>query len=144
MLYLRAITLKEFGSKRDPKAALRLDFGATKNKYAKTYSVNVFEDSGLASTFAGLVKDFSIEELDKTVAVDCDIEWDGDVFTADVRPHYVTDGDGKVIERDGKKVVSTTLTALWVRDLGITQESVIRSYERSWAKNDLLAPVEDD
>lgn len=144
MLYLRAITLKDYGTKREPRAALRLDFGATQNKYGKTYPINVFEDSSLASTFAGLVKDFEIEEIDKMVAVDCDIKWEGDVFTADVSPHYVVGQDGKVVEENGEKVISTTLTAIWVRDLGITQESVIRSYERMWSKNGLLAPVKEE
>lgn len=144
MLYLRALTLKDFGTKKEPRMALRCDFGASKNKYAKTYPVMVFEDSGLSAVFAALQADFEIEELDKTIAVDCKEEFAGELFTADVAAHYVADSEGNVVERDGEKVISTSLTSVFVEDFGQTKESVIRSYERTWEKNDLLAPVGEE
>lgn len=143
MLYLRALTLKDFGTKKEPRLALRCDFGASKNKYAKTYPVNVFKDSGLSSVFAALQKDFDIDTVDETIAVDCKEEFAGELFTAEVAAHYVADSDGNVVERDGEKVISTSLTSVFVEDFGQTKDSVIRSYERTWAKNDLLAEVEE-
>lgn len=144
MLYLRALTLKDFGTKREPNLALRCEFSASSNKYAKTHAVTIFENSSLSSSFAGLVQDFSIEEVDKTIAVNCKEEWSGEVFTAEVAPHYITDSNGEVIERDGQKVVSTTLTAVWVGEFEMTKESVIRSFERTWKKQGLDVPVAED
>lgn len=144
MLYLRALTLKDFGTKKEPRLALRCDFGASHNKYAKTYPVNVFKDSGLSSVFAALQQDFKADAVDETIAVDCKEEFAGELFTADVAAHYVTDSDGSIIERDGEKVISTSLTTVFVEDFGQTRESVIRSYERTWEKNDLLCQVEEE
>lgn len=144
MLHLRTITLKDYGSKRDPRLALRCEFGASKNKYAKTYPVNVFEDSSLSSVFTMLKTDFNIDTLDETVAVNCNEPFEGELFTAECRPHYVADSDGKRIQNEGKDVIATSLTSVFVSDWGQTKDSVIRGFERTWLKNDLLAEVEGE
>ena len=142
MLHLRTITLKDYGTKKEPRLALRCEFGASKNKYSKTYPVNVFEDSSLGSVFAMLVGDFNIEEPDKVVAVDCKGPFEGELFTEDCKPHYVEDAEGNIVERDGEKVIATSITSVVVYDWGQTKESVIKSFERTWAKNDLLCEEE--
>lgn len=132
VLYLRAIELKDAGNKKEPNRYLKCMFSASKNKYAKTYPVNIFENGSDESIFVALSEDFGIDTEDELVRVDCDETFEGELFTADVAPHKVTIND-EVLD-----VISTTLTTIYVTDWGQTKESVIRSFERTWRKNDLI------
>lgn len=133
MLYLRAIELKDAGNKKEPNRYLKCMFSASKNKYAKTYPVNIFENGSDESIFVALCEDFGVDTEDELVRVDCDETFEGELFTADVAPHKVQiDGE----TRDD--LISTTLTTIYVTDWGQTKESVIRSFERTWKKNDLI------
>ena len=145
MLEVRALTLKDAGSKKEPNPYIRVELcveGAS--KYARTHSYNLFKNGGLESAFVGMCEDFGLEEIDElrrlkpnevfTVA--------GEVVTEKCRAHYVTDQEGNKIQRDGKDVIATEMTFAcpveWT-----SKEAIIRSFERSWTKNDLLAEVEN-
>ena len=132
MLYLRAIELKNAGNKKEPNRYLKCMFSASKNKYAKTYPVNIFENGSDEPIFVALSEDFGIDTEDELVRVDCDETFEGELFTADVVPHKIMIGD------EVSDAISTTLTTIYVTDWGQTKESVIRSFERTWKKNDLI------
>ena len=142
MLYLRAIELKNAGNKKESNRYLKCMFSASKNKYAKTYPVNIFENGSDESIFVALSEDFSIDTEDELVRVDCDETFEGELFTADVVPHKVVIDDEvlRVKLDDGtfEDAISTTLTTIYVTDWGQTKESVIRSFERTWRKNNLI------
>lgn len=145
MLYLRSLKLVNCGDRKNPRMYLRCGFTASKNKYSKSFPVNIFEDSSLGDVFTALCTDFSVEEEDKIYPVECSEVFEGDVFTADCAPHYVTDADNKKIkDSDGNDIIATSITSVFVSDFGQTKESVIRSFERTWAKNDLLVSVEEE
>lgn len=132
MLYLRAIELKNAGNKKESNRYLKCMFSASKNKYAKTYPVNIFENGSDESIFVALSEDFGIDTEDELVRVDCDETFEGELFTADVVPHKIMIGD------EVSDAISTTLTTIYVTDWGQTKESVIRSFERTWKKNGLI------
>lgn len=147
---LRALTLKETSN---GDSYLKCDFAVSNNKYAKTYATNIFENGSDAVIFKMLQADFNVDSVDEVTIVDCQEEFAGALFTADVTPHYVVDANGdrvtrKVKNSKGKmvdeEVIATTLTAIFIEDWGQTQESVVNRFERQWEKQDLLVPTEDE
>lgn len=147
---LRALTLKE-NSNGD--SYLKCDFAASKNRFAKTIATNIFNNGSDEYVFKALCEEFNVDTLDELKLVECDEEFTGHVFTADVTPHYVVDANGDIVTRKIKnskgkqveeKVISTTLTSIVIEDWNQTEEQVINRFERSWAKKDLLVPTEDE
>lgn len=150
MLYLRGLkqieTTKDTGRNAKSRPALRCEFSTSlKNKYVKTYPVLVFQNSNLESVFTALCEDFKVDTFDEMVTVDYEVPFEGELFTADVDAHYVTtDGKNPIKGDDGKELISTTLTAVYVADWGQTKESVIRSFKRTWENNDLLVKTTEE
>lgn len=147
---LRALTLKETSN---GDSYLKCDFAVSDNKYAKTYATNIFENGSDTVIFKMLCEDFEVDTLDDVKIIKCDEEFTGALFTADVTPHYVVDANNNRVTRKVKnskgkmvdeEVIATTLTAIFIEDWGQTQESVINRFERSWEKQDLLVPTEDE
>ena len=140
MLYLRALKLKDAGDKKNPNRYLECLFSVSTNKYAKTFPVNVFENGSDEDIFAALCEDFNVDTEDDLVRVKEDVTFEGDLFTAEVKPHKIRI-DGEIREEFG---VSTTLTAIYVKDWNQTKESVIRSFERTWEKNNLIVDEKEN
>ena len=147
---LRALTLKETSNGDN---YLKCDFAVSDNKYAKTYATNIFENGSDAVIFKMLQADFDVDSVDEVTIVDCQEEFTGSLFTADVTPHYVVDTNGNIVTRKAKnnkgktveeKVIATTLTAIFIEDWGQTQESVVNRFERQWEKQDLVVPTDEE
>ena len=147
---LRALTLKEASNGDN---YLKCDFAASNNKYAKPISTNVFNNGSDEYVFNALCGDFGIDTVDELKIIDCKEDFKGHIFTADVTPHYVVDTKGDIVTRSVKnskgktveeKVISTTLTSIVIEDWNQTEEQVINRFERSWAKQDLIVPTEDE
>jgi hypothetical protein len=144
-MILRSLKLQNVGSKKEPNMMLRCEFSVSKNKYSKTYPVNIFQNSSLETIFTALCEDFNVDTEDELRIVDCKEEFTGEVFTVDVKPHFMKDEDGEMVkDKDGKPVIVTSLTAIYVEDFGQTKESVVRNYERGWEKQDLMCPDEEE
>lgn len=147
---LRALTLKETSNGDN---YLKCDFAVDTNKYAKTYAVNIFENGSDAIIFKMLCEDFEVDAVDDVKIVKCDEEFKGELFTVDVTPHYVADSNGDRVTRKVKNskgkmvdepVIATTLTAIYIETWGQTQDQVVNRFERSWEKQDLIVPTEDE
>ena len=145
MLEVRALTLKDAGSKKEPNPYIRVELCVEgSSKYARTHSYNLFKNGGLESAFVGLCEDFGLEEVDELRRLKPEEVFvvKGEVVTEKCKAHYVTDQEGNKIQRDGKDVIATEMTFACPLEW-TTKEAIIRSFERSWTKNDLLAEVED-
>lgn len=147
---LRALTLKETST---GDSYLKCDFAVSKNRFAKTIATNIFNNGSDEYVFKALCDEFEVDTLDELKLVECDEEFTGHIFTADVTPHYVADASGNVVTRKIKnskgktveeKVISTTLTSIVIEDWNQTEEQVINRFERSWAKQELIVPTEED
>lgn len=144
-MFLRSLKLQNVGTKRESNMMLRCEFSVSKNKYSKTYPVNIFQNSSLETVFAALCEDFNVDTEDELTIVDCKEEFTGELFTEKVKPHFMKDGDGEIVkDKDGKPVIVTSLTAIYVEDFGQTKESVIRNFERGWEKEGLICPDEEE
>ena len=146
MLYLRGLTLKTRGTAKKPDRYLMCSFSADTNKYAVTRNCSLWESNNeQRAAFTALCADFSVDEENTLIPVTTDEEFGGDFFEEEVSPHYVLDDNGeKRKDDDGKEIVSHTLRGVYCTTFGQTKESVIKSFERSWAKNKLLVPTEDE
>lgn len=146
MLYLRGLTLKNRGTAKKPDRYLVCSFSADTNKYAVTRNCSLWESNNeQRAAFTALCTDFSVDEEDTLVPVKTDEEFGGDFFDEEVSPHYVLDENGeKRKDDDGNLIISRTLRGVYCTTFGQTKESVIKSFERSWKKNDLLVPVEEE
>lgn len=149
-LKLRALTLKETSNGDN---YLRCEFQTSKNKYAKTHAVNVFQNGSDATIFASLVQDFEMETLDELKLIECDEVFEGDIFTKDCTPHYIADADGNIVTRKEKnskgkmveiKAIAKTLTAIYIDTWDQTPEQVLNRFERQWEKQGLIIDEEDD
>lgn len=141
-LYLHSVTKVNFGSNRDPKIAVRLDIAADDNELAATLPVHIFEESQ-PSIFTRIVKKFSCEEEGEIVALDTPFELSGEVVDAQVRPHYIEIKGERIKDENGNDRISTSLKFVRVDTFLQTNESIIRSFERSWAKDGLLCEEEE-
>lgn len=146
MLYLRALTLKNRGTAKNPDRFLVCAFATDANKYAVTRNDPIWESNAeQKAAFAALCTDFGIDEEDTLIPVKTDEEFGGDFFEEEVSPHYVLDERGQKRKGDdGNFIISHTLRGVYCTTFGQTKESVIKSYERSWKKNNLLVPVEEE
>ena len=157
MLYLRSATLKEKGAKKDAKIYIRCEFSVGKSKLSKTYPVNIFKDGSNSSQFAMLQKAYELDTTNETVV--ClpneilsaeDLYLEGDFFDVECKRHFVLDSNGDKIkaEKDDESAVdgfvtTNRLRGACVTEWGMSPESIVRSFERSWANDDLLAEKED-
>ena len=144
MLYLRSLKLTNSGDRKNPRMMLRCNFTASKNKYAKSFPVNIFENSSLEDVYAALCEDFGVEEEDKIYRVEDPVEFEGELFTQDVPAHYVSVDGERIKNEKGDNVVSTSLTTVCVTDWGQTKESVVNSFIRTWTKSDLLVETDEE
>lgn len=146
MLYLRALTLKNRGTAKKPDNYLVCSVSTDTNKYAVTRNCLLWEsNTEQRAAFTALCADFGVDTEDETVPVEIDEEFGGDFFEEEVSPHYVLDDNGdKRKDDDGKLIISHTLRGVYCTTFGQTKESVIKSFERSWKKNGLLVPVEEE
>lgn len=146
MLYLRGLTLKNRGTAKKPDRYLICAFATDANKYSVTRNDPLWEsNTEQKAAFTALCTDFSVDEEDELVPVKTDEEFGGDFFEEEVSPHYVLDENGeKRKDEDGNFIISRTLRGVYCTTFGQTKESVIKSFERSWKKNGLLVPVEEE
>ena len=146
MLYLRGLTLKNRGTAKKPDRYLLCSFSVDTNKYAVTRNCSLWESNNeQRAAFTTLCADFSVDEEDTLIPITTSEEFKGDFFEEEVRPHYVVDENGeKRKDDDGKEIVSHTLRGVYCTTFGQTKESVIKSFERSWTKNKLIVPTEDE
>lgn len=146
MLYLRGLTLKNRGTERKPDRYLVCSFSVDTNKYAVTRNCSLWESNDQQrAAFTALCADFGVDVKDELVPVETDEKFSGDFFDEEVSPHYVLDEKGEVRKDDtGKEVISHTLRGVYCTTFGQTKESVIKSFERSWKKKDLLVPTEEE
>lgn len=145
MLEVRALTLKDAGTKKDSNLYIRVELCVKgSSKYARTHSYNLFKNGGLKSAFVGLCEDFGLDEVDELRRLKPEEVFDvqGEIVTEKCRPHYVTDSEGNKIQRDGKDIIAIEMTFACPTEWA-TKEAIIRSFERNWTKNDLLADIEE-
>ena len=141
-LYLHSVTKVNFGSKKESKIAVRLDIAADDNELAATLPVHIFEESQ-PSIFARLVKKFGCEEEGEIVALDVPFKLSGEVVDAQVKPHYIEIKGERIKDENGNDRISTSLKFVRVDTFLQTNESIIRGFERSWAKDGLLVDIEE-
>jgi hypothetical protein len=141
-LYMHSVTLLDYGSKKEPKKAVRLDIAADDNELAATLPVNIFEDSN-SSIFARLCKKFDLTEEGELKVLDKPFRLKGEVVDAQVRPHYIEINGERVKDDKGNDRISDRLKFVRVDTFLQTNESIIRSFERSWMKAGLIVDVEE-
>ena len=141
-LYLHSVTLKDFGSKKQPKIAIRCDIAADDNELAATLPVNIFKDSQ-PSIFARLAKKFGCDTEDEIIALDEPFKLSGEVVDAKVSPHFIEINGERIKDSNGNDVIANTLKFIRVDTWLMTNESIIRSYERTWTKQGLIAEIEE-
>ena len=140
-LYLHSVTKVNFGSKKEPKIAVRLDIAADDNELAATLPVNIFEESQ-PSIFARLVKKFGCDEEGDIKVLDEPFKLSGEVVDTKVKAHYIEINGERVKDEDGNDRISSSLKFIRVDTFMQTNESIIRSFERSWAKAGLIVEIE--